>query len=153
MSRQVIIVIFTFAAFSVYGCQGGVEESQQRLFDTFAEMDKSIQAGNLDEFVSHYADPAYHLPPGSDRNSTRSEIKDFLDDTLGLYELDADTEIHFSDDASMAFVYGSYEIKEDKSKGIEAFRGRFISVWKRDDDRWYTVVDIWNTDDPRFAHL
>ena len=147
------VVVCASAVLTLGGCETGVEQSKQRLFETFAEMDESIQAGDLDEFVSHYADYAFHLPPGSDRNTTRSEIKEFLEDTLGLYELEGDPEIHFSDDASMAFVYGTYAIRADESKGVDAFQGRFISIWKREGDSWYTVVDIWNTDDPQFAHL
>jgi ketosteroid isomerase-like protein len=93
------------------------------------------------------------LPPGAPRNSTKAEIEAFLDNTLGLYEVQGEPEIYFSDDASMAFVYGTYTTRPDEAEGLEAFRGRFITVWKKEESGWRCIVDIWNTDDPRFAHL
>ena len=127
--------------------------AKQGLFDTFEAMGKSIEAGDLESFVSHYTDSPLHLPPGAPRNSTRQEIEAFLDDTLGLYEVQGEPDIDFSDDASMAFVYGTYTTKADEAEGLEAFRGRFITVWKKEESGWQCIVDIWNTDDPRFAHL
>jgi len=127
--------------------------AKQGLFDTFEAMGKSIEAGDLESFVSHYTDSPLHLPPGAPRNSTRQEIEAFLDDTLGLYEVQGEPDIYFSDDASMAFVYGTYTTKADEAEGLEAFRGRFITVWQKEEDGWRCIVDIWNTDDPRFAHL
>jgi ketosteroid isomerase-like protein len=127
--------------------------AKQGLFDTFDAMSKSIEAGDLESFVSHYTESPMHLPPGAPRNSTREDIEAFLDDTLGLYEVQGQPEIYFSDDASMAFVYGSYTTKADEAKGLEAYQGRFITVWKKEENGWRCIVDIWNTDDPRFAHL
>jgi len=127
--------------------------AKQGLYDTFDAMGKSIEVGDLESFVSHYTDSPLHLPPGAPRNSTREEIEAFLDDTLGLYEVQGQPDIYFSDDASMAFVYGTYTTKANKAKGLEAYRGRFITVWKKEESGWQCIVDIWNTDDPRFAHL
>jgi ketosteroid isomerase-like protein len=127
--------------------------AKQGLFDTFDAMGKSIEAGDLESFVSHYTDSPLHLPPGAPRNSTREDIEAFLDDTLGLYEVQGQPDIYFSDDASMAFVYGTYTTKADEAKGLEAYRGRFITIWKKKENRWRCIVDIWNTDDRRFAHL
>jgi len=127
--------------------------AKQGLLATFDAMSKSIEAGDLESFVSHYTDSPLHLPPGAPRNSTREDIEAFLDDTLGLYEVQGQPDIYFSDDASMAFVYGTYTTKANETKGLEANRGRFITIWKREENGWRCIVDIWNTDDPRFAHL
>ena len=135
------------------GCQPTSEASRKELIETFDALDSSVEAGDLDAFVSFYSETAFHLPPGAPRNSTRAEIKEFLKGTLGLYVLTGEPEIYFSDDATMAFLYGEYEIQADESKNIDAFQGRFISVWKKDADGWECVVDIWNTDDPKFEHL
>jgi ketosteroid isomerase-like protein len=135
------------------GLEDDTAAAKQGLFDTFDAMGKLIEAGNLESFVSHYTDSPFHLPPGAPRNSTKAEIEAFLDNTLGLYEVQGEPEIYFSDDASMAFVYGTYTTKANEAQGLEAFRGRFITVWKKEENGWRCIVDIWNTDDPRFAHL
>ena len=135
------------------GCQPATDSSQQGLFAAFESLDKAVKAGDLDSFVSHYVDTPFHLPPGAPRNSTRTEIADFLDGTLGLYELQGEPEVFFSDDATMAFVFGTYVTRADETLGVEAHRGRFVTIWKKGDNGWQCVVDIWNTDDPRFAHL
>ena len=123
------------------------------MFDTFEALDASVRDDDLDAFVSYYAEGAYHLPPGAPRNSTREQIAEFLEGTLGLYDLVGEPEIHFSDDASMAFLYGEYEVPDSEAQGDEVFRGRFISVWKKGVEGWQCVVDVWNTEDPRFEHL
>ena len=130
-----------------------IAAAKQGLFDTFDAMGQSIEAGDLESFVSHYTESPFHLPPGAPRNSTREEIEVFLGDALGLYEVQGQPAIYFSDDASMAFVHGTYTTKADEAKGLEAYRGRFITVWKKGENGWRCIVDIWNTDDPRFAHL
>jgi ketosteroid isomerase-like protein len=130
-----------------------IAAAKQSLFDTFGAMGESIEAGNLESFVSHYTDSPIHLPPGAPRNSTRAAIESFLNGTLGLYEVQGEPEINFSDDASMAFVYGTYAIRANEAQGLEAIGGRFITVWKKAENGWRCIVDIWNTDDPRFAHL
>jgi ketosteroid isomerase-like protein len=138
---------------ALFGCQPATDTSKQGLFAAFESLDSAVRAEDLDSFVSHYVESPFHFPPGAPRNSTRAEIADFLEGKLGLYELQGEPEIFFSDDASMAFVYGTYVTKADESKGLEAHRGRFITIWRKGDDGWQCVVDIWNTDDPRFAHL
>ena len=127
--------------------------SKQDLFDIFGAMSESIEAGNLESFVSHYTDSPIHLPPGAPRNSTKAEIEEFLDGKLGLYDVQGEPEIYFSDDASMAFVYGAYTTKANEVQELEAFSGRFITIWKKEENGWQCIVDIWNTEDPRFAHL
>ena len=94
-----------------------------------------------------------HLPPGAPRNSTREDIANYLGGTLGLYELQGEPEVYFSDDATMAFVYGKYVTRANESLGTDAHRGRFVLIWQRSENGWQCVVDIWNTDDPAFAHL
>ena len=151
INRSLALPIFVFSF--IAACQGPVESSRQELIETFAALDKSVQEGDLDTFVSFYADSAFHLPPGAPRNASRAEISEFLQGTLGLYEIVGEPEIQFSGDASMAFLYGEYEISADEARGIEAFDGRFISVWRKGRDGWKCVVDIWNTANPDFEHL
>ena len=105
-------------------------------------------------FTSHYSDSPLHLPPGATMNSTKEEIRDFLKDKLDLYNIEGEPTIKFSDDASMAYVFGIYTTKADTSQNLESVRGRFITIWERNDkNHWECVVDIWNSDNPRFAHL
>lgn len=135
------------------GCQSNTELAEQELAETFAKMGESIAAGDLDSFVAHYAESPLHLPPGAPRNKTRNDVKSFLQGTLGLYMIHGEPDIRYSDDASMAYVYGTYETRADESRGLESYQGRFITIWQRTDGGWRCVVDIWNTDDQRFAHL
>ena len=87
-------------------------------------------------------------------NSTRSAIQEHLNDKLGLYQIQGEPTIRFSDDSSMAFVFGTYNIEADESRGIESTRGRFVTIWRiSEGGEWECVVDIWNSGDPRFAHL
>lgn len=137
----------------VAACQSDPDASKQNLAATFAEIGATIAAGDLDSFVSHYSASPLHLPPGAAMNSTRDQVKEFLQDKLGLYEIQGEPTIQYSDDASMAYVFGTYTTKADPSRELESYRGRFITIWRRSINRWECVVDIWNSDDPRFAHL
>jgi ketosteroid isomerase-like protein len=126
--------------------------SRELLFARFAAMAKTIEAGDAAGFVSFYVDAPVHLPPGAPRNTSQAEIASFLEGKLGIYEIDEPPTIVFSDDASLAYVYGEYRIEENPEKGIEAVNGRFVTIWQRDGDTWKCAVDIWNSSDAKFAH-
>lgn len=151
--RLASLLSAAIAVSALAGCQQSTSSAEEGLFAAFESLDDAVRAGDLDSFVSHYVDTPIHLPPGAPRNSTRAEIASFLEGTLGLYELQGEPEVFFSDDATMAFVYGKYLTRADESLGIDAHRGHFVTIWMRGDAGWQCVVDIWNTDDPAFAHL
>ncbi len=145
----VLLIIFFFS-----GCQvDKSEESKKELIKKFEEMSVAITKGDLDEFVSHYAESPIHLPPGAQTNSSKEDIKTFLSDKLGLYVIDGEPKISFSDDASMAYLFGRYHIDEDSLNGIEFVEGRFITIWKKTEGKWSCVVDIWNSPNAKYEHL
>jgi ketosteroid isomerase-like protein len=148
-----IICIIVLSLLSV-SCHEPMENRQGLLADTFADQGAAISAGNLQAFTSYYAETPIHLPPGAPMNSTRKAIQEHLGGKLGLYQIEDAPTIRFSDDSSMAFVFGIYTIQADESRGIEDTRGRFVTIWRiGENGKWECVVDIWNSGDPRFAHL
>ncbi len=136
------------------GCSSNnIEQSKSELQIKFQEMGKAIVDNNLEEFSSHYSNSPLHLPPGAQLNNSREKIEHFLIGKLGLYIIDGEPSITFSDDASMAYVYGEYHIEADPLKKVEFVQGRFITIWKVIDGDWKCVVDIWNSPDAQFEHL
>ena len=143
------IVCLTFA-----GCESAEQGARARLTETFADMGAAIADDDLVRFTSHYSSSPLHLPPGAPVNSTRDQVASFLADKLDLYVIEDEPRIRFSDDASMAYVFGYYTTKPDPARDTKPIRGRFVTIWQRNElDDWECVVDIWNSDDPRFAHL
>lgn len=127
--------------------------SRELLLARFSAMARTIEEGDAAGFVSFYVDAPVHLPPGAPRNASQTEIASFLEGKLGIYEIDEPPTIVFSDDASLAYVYGEYRIEANPEKDIEAVNGgRFVTIWQRDGDTWKCAVDIWNSSDAEFAH-
>ena len=130
-----------------------IEKSKSELQSKFQEMGVAIGDNNLEEFSSHYSKSPLHLPPGAPMNNSKEKIKNFLTGKLGLYVIDGEPEITFSDDATMAYVYGEYHIEKDTSNNIGFVQGRFITIWKKTEGQWKCEVDIWNSPDSKFEHL
>jgi len=143
-----------FLVVAIAGCQSGEEAARENLQKAFQEMGLAIERGDLEAFTAHYSESPLHLPPGAPMNSSRAEVRDFLQGKLGLYKIEDELTVRFSSDASMAYVFGTYSTEADPSQGRESVRGRFITIWqKNDEDQWECAVDIWNSEEPKFAHL
>ncbi len=44
-----------------------------------------------------------------------------------------------------AYNYGYYEGKTEHADGeIASFKGKYVVVWKKEEDNWKMYLDIWN---------
>ena len=58
--------------------------------------------------------------------------------------------VNFSDDGTMAWDYGTYDVTTTDSKGKPVKgTGSFMNVWKRVGGRWVIVAEINNSSQPR----
>lgn len=132
------------------GCASNSQNLQNDLVATFNAQGESITAEDVEAFVSYYSDQPFHLPPGAPQNKTPADIAQYLSGKLGSYDIQEAPVIRYSDDATMAFVFGKYTTKP--SIDSDPVSGRFITVWQRLEDEWKCSVDIWNSSDTRYAH-
>jgi ketosteroid isomerase-like protein len=58
------------------------------------------------------------------------------------------TTIHVSDDATLAYDVGTYQLAFDGPNGRVEDNGKYLVVWEKRDGEWKVVADMINTDLP-----
>ncbi len=105
-----------------------------------------VVASNYEQIANSYTDDAKIFPNGLDILDTRAKIIDYWTLPKGLetsYHKIYPKEIVIKEDT--AYDYGYYEGKTKKVDGSEShWKGKYVIVWKKIDDKWKMYLDIWN---------
>lgn len=112
---------------------------------------KAYNAGDAKTIVALYAENAIVLPPGATAVSGIAAIRDYFAKDVaevkkaGLtFSVVGKTDVGIS--GELAWESGAY-VAKDKS-GATADKGKFLSVSRKKDGKWFMFRDTWNSDGP-----
>ena len=106
------------------------------------------QARGAEGWASSFAEDGVQLPPGSDPIVGRTAILERAQTGLFARPVDFRWEplrAEVSDGDDLGFTYGTWRLKGER--GEIAAKGKYMSVWRRDDEgRWVVVADLGHSD-------
>ena len=106
---------------------------------------KLFNAGDIDAFISVYAEDARLLPPNGPVISEREAIKEFWGGMLSAGLTVKITTVSAQGFGKTAIEEGVVEIYSGDSMVDEV---KFIVVWKKIKGEWKMYQDIWNSNNP-----
>ena len=107
------------------------------------------ESKDADKVVSYWSDDAVVMSPGEEPVKGKEALKKMV---AGMSSIPGfsiswkSSDVHFSPDGQMAYMYGENLVSMNDSTGNKiTIPGRGYTVWKKDaDGNWKCVVDIWN---------
>ncbi|HMK24836.1 MAG TPA: DUF4440 domain-containing protein [Chitinophagaceae bacterium] len=108
---------------------------------------------DVDKTVSYWSDDAVLIPPGQPAIKGKEALRKFVEDSKNIPGFSISwrsSDIHFSPDAKLAYMYGENMMSMNDSTGNKiSIPGRGYTVWRKEaDGSWKCVVDIWNSPPP-----
>ncbi|MEO5647954.1 MAG: hypothetical protein ABIQ56_06295 [Chitinophagaceae bacterium] len=124
-------------AFDLSSVKKAIEKSN-------AGMEAEIAKGDSAAVAAHYSKYAKLLPDGFPAESTTDGIRNswggFM--SLGLSLKLKVVDVWGNND--LVVEEGTYVVAEKSGKSVD--KGKYIVVWKQEDEKWKMFRDIWNSD-------
>ena len=105
---------------------------------------------DIDKIVSYWSDDAVVLAPDQALVKGKEALRRFVKESENIPGFSINwksSEVNFSPDGKMAYMYGENVTTMNDSTGKKmSFPGRGYTVWRKDaDGNWKCVVDVWNS--------
>jgi ketosteroid isomerase-like protein len=128
------------------GCQTSidVERENARLLQTDIEFSKkSVEVGASQAFNMYVADSAIQLPAGGEPVMGRESISSGMEGHYVLQWEPKKAEVSASGD--LGYTWGTYTLTTEDEKGQKKRYGKYLDVWKKQNDgSWKVLIDIGN---------
>lgn len=114
---------------------------------TATQFSEEMQRGDSNALAAHYAEDGLIMPPNSEEVKEK-DIAAVWGEAIRMGV--KDIKLHTSDISGGGDVYaetGAYEMIGTDNKTID--KGKYLTVWKRENNGWKIYRDIWNTSMPR----
>jgi len=135
----------TAPAFDKAAAEAEIKANDKTYFD-------GVTAKDIKMIASGYASDAVSMPPNVPPLVGHEAMDKFNADMLkipGFGITGEATEIHFSDDGSMAYAIGKYTAHYNDAKGKQLTEvGHYFEVLKKVDGKWKIVADGFGPDAP-----
>lgn len=120
--------------------------SKARILENAANFSKAYMKKDSDAIANFYTEDAKIFPNNAPIIAGREDIKkrwSFLEGTRDLYHKITPSEVKIIDD--YAYDYGLYEGSITSKEGkVSQFKGKYVIVWRWEDEDWKIYLDIWN---------
>jgi ketosteroid isomerase-like protein len=108
---------------------------------------------DVEKIVSYWSDDAVVIPPGEPPVRGKDALRKMVGDMSNIpgFSLSwKSSDVHFSPDGKMAYMYGENLFTMNDSTGNKiSLPGRGYTIWRKETDgSWKCVVDIWNNPPP-----
>jgi uncharacterized protein (TIGR02246 family) len=119
---------------------------------TESEWGKAIEARNLDQTLSFYADDAWVYPqdaPVAKTADQRRSVWAAFFATPGASDMEGDiTRVEVARSGDLAVEFGTFAMTMNDKKGKPITETeKYVVTWKKQaDGKWKAMADIWNTD-------
>ena len=129
----------------------GMDASQAEAFikSEGAKFNEEMQRGDSNALAAHYAADAMIMPPNSETVNGKNAIAVWGGAVrMGVKGFKLNT----SDVAGGGDIYtetGTFEMTGAENKTLD--KGKYITVWKKENGTWKIYRDIWNTSMPMAA--
>jgi ketosteroid isomerase-like protein len=122
-----------------------------RLLERDAEWALAAAGGDVEKTLSYWTDDAIVIPPGLPAIVGKAALRQYVLSSLQIPGFSItwnSTDVRFSPDANMAYMFGQNSVSLDAPDGTHITnRGRAVTIWRRDaDGEWRCAVDIWNAE-------
>jgi ketosteroid isomerase-like protein len=121
-----------------------------RLLERDAQWARAASEGtDLELILSFWTDDAIVIPPDQPAFTGKAALRRYMEATLqipGFRITWTSSDVKFSPDAQMAYMFGRNSISMEASDGNRITNeGRAVTIWRREaDGEWRCTVDIWN---------
>ena len=104
---------------------------------------------DVDKIVSYWSDDAVLIPQGQPVIKGKEALRKFIEDSKNIPGFSISwksSDIHFSPDGKLAYMYGENLVSMNDSTGNKiSIPGRGYTIWRKEKDgNWKCVVDIFN---------
>jgi len=157
LSRTTVPVL-CLLALTFFQCKEKKSETKDHSADEAAvrKADSSwaVTAGGkqLDEFMSYVAKDGIILPPNQPACNNPESIKTLMNGFFGMpgYALTWHTsKVEIAGSGDMAYSIGNYELNFNDASGKQVTdKGKYATVWEKQDGSWKVAIDIFNSDMP-----
>lgn len=114
-----------------------------------AVWEQNFNAGDIDGIVALYTEDARLLPPDAEMSqgldAVRATFGGLID--AGLTGTLNTTEAMVAGD--IGYRFGTFSLQAPD--GSEAYRGKYMEIWRQVGGEWKISADIWNSDQPAVA--
>lgn len=148
LAAATVALIGMFTGFAHAASPASKDEAAIRAQSTSWE--KAYNAGDAKTVAALYAEDALLLPPGAPGARGRAAILAFFTKNVAeskaagaVFALDPKTDVGVS--GSTGWESGTYKVTV---KGAVVETGKFLSVSRKKDGKWYYIRDTWNADAP-----
>ncbi len=119
---------------------------------TWAELAKDSK--DVEKIISYWSDDAVVLSPGQPLVRGKDALRKMVQDSKNIPGFSItwkSSDVHFSPDGKMAYLYGENLVSMNDSTGKTLnMPGRGYTIWRKEPDgNWKCVVDIWNNPSPK----
>lgn len=109
----------------------------------------SAEGKDVEKVLSYWTDDAVVLPPGQPMVKGKEALRKFVEESFKIPGFSISwksSDIHFSPDGKLAYMYGENLTSMNDSTGNKiSIPGRGYSIWRKEaDGNWKCVVDIFN---------
>ncbi|OQP42943.1 hypothetical protein A4H97_12385 [Niastella yeongjuensis] len=125
-------------------------KEEAKLMQLSRELSKLSLADSTETILSYWADDAVVMPPGHPPIKGKMAIKNMLLDkarTPGFKVSWEPKSVVISKSGDLAYITEENQISVYHTLGksfINVNKG--ISIWRKENDSWKKLIDIWNTD-------
>ena len=104
---------------------------------------------DVEKIISYWTDDAVVMSPGEEPVRGKDALRKMVGDMSNIPGFSISwksSDVHFSPDGKMAYMYGENIFSMNDSTGKKiSIPGRGYTVWRKEaDGSWKCVVDIWN---------
>jgi ketosteroid isomerase-like protein len=109
----------------------------------------ATQSKDAEKIVAYWSDDAVVIAPSEEPVKGKDALRKMVNDMNNIPGFSISwrsSDVHFSPDAKMAYMYGENLFSMNDSTGNKiAIPGRGYTIWRKEaDGNWKCVVDIWN---------
>jgi uncharacterized protein (TIGR02246 family) len=108
------------------------------------QLETAFEKGNFSSLANLYTEKAMVLPTGFDIIQGKQAIQEFWQGAkdMGLKQLKLTT-LDLEQYQEMAVETGTYKLYAEGDQEVD--HGKYLVVWRKDNDRWMLHRDIWNS--------
>lgn len=155
---RILTLICTSMVFLAAGCapeeqapEIDLEAERSALMDADAAWAET--AGDVEAFVSFFAEGGRFMPPGQPLEQGEQAIRETASEIMALpgFQLQWQaTAAEVAASGDMGYTVGTYELSVNDAEGNpQKTAGKYLTVWKKQSDgQWKVVADCFNPDAP-----
>ncbi len=132
--------------------KSGVAAERAALLEADLAWSKAGAAKELERFCSYVAQDGAMLPPNAPIVAGKEAIRGMISELYsqpGFAINFQASEAEVSRAGDLGYTIGAYELTHDDPAGnATTDRGKYVTIWKKQEGQWRVVVDIWNSDLP-----